>query len=409
MSSAFGLLVEFCPGAGFKERRFIMANVYAKKRYKIKYKNLALLLAIFLLLILLISRGCSAIFQKKDKDPLQTLSSDDMNSDQSEASTIQMTTDPTLQTSYTFDSVKKTAADLGEGDLVLVNNKIKYLGEVTDEGLDVVREKKNSAYAVKDYTVLVRPEVMDALNRMMLDFYNATGKDGVMVNAGYRTLEYQQELYDADLKSTGSDTSTLVAMPGYSEHHTGLAIDFTVVENGKYDQSKINQGDYLWIYENSYKYGFVNRYPEGKQSLTMIDNEPWHFRYVGVAHATAMHNLDYCLEEYIEYLKNFTVSTGFLSIKTDDGSTYITYFTPQSKEETTDIYLPKKSPSPQSKELYPYEISGNNIDGWIVTFLYEQGAGSVSPAAPEENEAPVDGNGEGEVTSAPEDDGGEPA
>lgn len=357
---------------------------YRKKRYKIKYKNLALLLAIFLLIVLLIGKGCSAIFSKKDKpdpDRENPSSSGDQKQDpppNEDGATL--TDDPTLQTSYYFQSVQCTDADLGIGNLVLVNNKIEFKGTVNVEDLDVVREKKNSAYSVKDYTVLVQPVVMDALNDMLLDFYNATGNDGVMVRAGHRTYEYQQGLYDDELKKTGQASSALVAMPGYSEHHTGLAVDFTTYRNGVYKDFD-GKGDYSWIMDNCYKYGFVNRYPEGKQSLTMIDNEPWHFRYVGVVHATVMKNYDLCLEEYISFLKNYTIKNGFLSVTTDDGSQYIIIYTPKSNGDATSVYLPQIDRD--TKQLYPYEISGNNVDGWIVTFLYKQGTGAVQPTVPD--------------------------
>ena len=244
-----------------------MANYYPKKRRKIRYNNLAILLAILLLIILIIAKGCSAIFsnrEPKEDELAQPLTTQDLIQD--ELPIDQNTADPTSQRYYTFSSVTLTADDLGKGNLVLVNNNIAFKGQVTKDELDVVREKKNNAYSVKDYTVLVRPEVMEHLNTMLLDFYNATGSEGVMVNAGYRTLEYQQELYDDDLAQSGQDSSSLVAKPGFSEHHTGLAIDFTVYEGGKYDQSKIGTGDYAWINENCHKYGFINRYPLGKES-----------------------------------------------------------------------------------------------------------------------------------------------
>lgn len=373
-----------------------------KKRYKIKYQNLAILLAIFLLIILIIARGCSAIFSKsKEKDDIATpISTEDQADEDPSGIGAVLTTDPTKQSSYVFTSISVSNDSIGDGTAVLVNNKIKFLGSVNEDELAVVREQKNSAYSVKDYTVLVQPVVMDALNEMLLDFYNATGKDGVMVNAGYRTLEYQQELYDADLAKSGQDYSTLVAMPGYSEHHTGLAVDFTVYENGKYDQSKISDGDYQWIYENCWKYGFINRYPKGKESITMIDNEPWHFRYVGKVHAAIMHNLDYCLEEYIDYIKNFTIRSGFYSVNLDDGSQYIVYYIPQSKGETTDIYIPEKDHV--SKTVYDYEISGNNVDGWIISFLYKEGTGVSLPAPLPEPEVTTVLEGEDSVTTSAE-------
>lgn len=355
-----------------------------RKRYKIKYKNLALLLAILLIIILLIVKGCSAIFNREDKpdDNKTPLNSGDQLPENLPNELPENTAvDPTDQHSYYFDFVTMTENDLGIGNLVLVNNNILFKGTVTDDDLVVIREKKNNAYSVKDYTVKIKPVAMDALNNMFLDFYTATGKDTIMVNSGFRTVEYQQELYEEELASTGKDDSTLVAKGGYSEHHTGLVVDLTAYENGRYDQSLIGTGDYKWINDNCYKYGYVNRYPTGKEQLTLIDNEPWHFRYVGVPHATVMHDYDFCLEEYISFIKQYTISDGFLSVTTADGSQYIIYYVPMTGE-TTSVYIPVVDS--ESKEPYPYEISGNNVDGWIVTFLYKEGTGSIAPepAAP---------------------------
>ena len=373
-----------------------------KKRYKIKYKNLAILLAILLLIILLISKGCSAIFGNRDKKDgaVTTPASGDISTPDIPDDALTAPVDPTDQHAYQFTSISVTDADLGSGNLVLVNNNIKFLGTVTDDDLDVVRERKNGAYSVKDYNVKLKPVAMDALNSMMLDFYTVTGKDTVMVNSGFRTVEYQEELYQEELESTGQDSSTLVAKGGYSEHHTGLVVDFTVSEDGHYDQSLIGTGDYKWINDNCYKYGYVNRYPAGKESLTLIDNEPWHFRYVGVPHATVMHNYDYCLEEYISFVKNYTISSGFLSVTTDDGSRYMIYYTPSNGADGTTIFIPvipDGDGDDSNNQPYPYEISGNNVDGWIVTFLYEKGTGSISPL-PEgtpDNTVDADNTGDG--------------
>ena len=366
-----------------------------KKRYKIKYKNLAILLAILLIIILLISKGCSAIFKNKDDKEKQKEDSPLVTGDLLPDSPPpeNLNTDPTKQSYYLFTPIEMTQSQLGSGNLVLVNNNIRFLGSVTEDDLDVVREKKNRAYSVKDYTVLVQPVVMDALNDMFLSFYEATGKDTVMVNAGYRTLEYQQQLYDEELARIGADSSTLVAKAGDSEHHTGLAVDFTVYEGGKYDQSKLGTGDYAWIDENAHKFGFVNRYPKGKESITLIDNEPWHYRYVGVPHATAMKDYDLCLEQYIDYIKNYTIDSGFLSVTTDDGAQYMIYYTPMSEAESTSVYIPLKegadTPDDSSDDIpYPYEISGNNIDGFIVTFRFKEGTGLPQVADPATTTSP---------------------
>ncbi len=340
-----------------------------KKKVKIKYKNVALLLAILLLIILLFVW----IFSPKDKpndnddqnEPAFTGDQDVQLPDTpQEDDAPKMTTDPTLQTSYVFTFVPKTESELGDGELALVNNNIAYKGTLTEDELVIVREAKNQAYKVKDYSVLVRQETIDALNDMMLGFYTATQNDDVMVISGHRTFEYQQGLYEDELAETGLETSSLVSRPGYSEHHTGYVIDFKLYLDDGTSEEFDGTGDCAWIMENCHKYGFINRYPLGKEKITLIDNEPWHFRYVGPIHASIITEYDFCLEEYIEFLKNYTIDTGFLKTTTEDGKTYIIYYVPMADPANTTVCIPLMA---DMQTPYPYEISGNNIDGWIVT------------------------------------------
>ena len=125
-----------------------------------------------------------------------------------------------------------------------------------------------------------------------------------MVVSGYRTQEKQQELYDEKIrkyKRKGySDDEAIqqaeqwVAIPGYSEHQLGLAVD---INGATYDV-------YQWLQENSYKYGFIFRYPGDKKEITGIAEEVWHYRYVGVEVATEIYNQGICLEEYLENLES---------------------------------------------------------------------------------------------------------
>ena len=121
-----------------------------------------------------------------------------------------------------------------------------------------------------------------------------------LVVSGYRTQEKQQKLYDekiSEYRQQGysedeavAQAQQWVAVPGYSEHQLGLAVD---INGTTYDL-------YLWLQENSYKYGFIFRYPAGKTELTGTAEEVWHYRYVGVEAATEMYERGICLEEYVE-------------------------------------------------------------------------------------------------------------
>ena len=88
-----------------------------------------------------------------------------------------------------------------------------------------------------------------------------------------------------------------MARPGTSEHHTGLAIDFNSVES-KFE----NTEGYEWLKKNAEDYGFVMRYPQGKEDVTGVIYEPWHWRFIGIKHAKEMNRLNLCFEEYVRYL-----------------------------------------------------------------------------------------------------------
>ena len=101
---------------------------------------------------------------------------------------------------------------------------------------------------------------------------------------------------------TGVQTCALpiyVAPPGTSEHQTGLAIDFASFQDGKY-QEALTEKEIEWLQNNAHRFGFILRYPKGKESITGYNYEPWHYRYVGDL-SYILYNFDITLEEY--YLK----------------------------------------------------------------------------------------------------------
>lgn len=124
----------------------------------------------------------------------------------------------------------------------------------------------------------------------------------IVIDSGYRPYLYQENLLKDLIKEKGSDAYKSLARPGNSEHQTGLAVDIGFYKNGVYD-AKFNVSDYeeefKWLKDNSYKYGFIIRYPEGKEDITGYIYEPWHLRYVGDK-AEFLTKYDLTLEEYYE-------------------------------------------------------------------------------------------------------------
>lgn len=117
----------------------------------------------------------------------------------------------------------------------------------------------------------------------------------ILANSAYRSYQDQQDVYDTYLKLYGKNyVDNYVAIPGYSEHQTGLALD--VAAKG-YNTFKTSP-EYKWMIENSYKYGFILRYPLEKQELTGYKYEAWHFRYVGEEAAKYIKENNITYEEY---------------------------------------------------------------------------------------------------------------
>ena len=161
-----------------------------------------------------------------------------------------------------------------------------------------------SIVSIKGSEIQGAQVAVDALLEMLKQA-QAEGIDSWQVSAGYRSIAYQQKLYDEKVyeyrqqgmsgSQARSAAGKLVALPGCSEHHTGLAFDITVPGRsfGGTKQAK-------WLEEHCWEWGFILRYPAEKTNITGITNEPWHFRYVGTEAAAEMHETGECLEEYIE-------------------------------------------------------------------------------------------------------------
>lgn len=148
-----------------------------------------------------------------------------------------------------------------------------------------------------------------ALEAMFIEM-NANNIWNVSVTSGYRSYDYQVTLFNqkvSEYSSLGDEearikAATIVAVPGTSEHQSGLCCDMHNLTSA--DVSFANTGAYEWMSQNAHKFGFVVRFPEDKVTITKISYEPWHYRYVGRYHATRMYELGMCLEEYIEYINN---------------------------------------------------------------------------------------------------------
>lgn len=167
---------------------------------------------------------------------------------------------------------------------------------------------------------------------LMLQEMNASGVTDIMVTSGYRSYQYQVKLFNQYLNEesasitenaivcfgmeyiqknyldrglevlSAKDAKTVVlsysALPGTSEHQTGLCVDFITSTMTELDTSFANTDAFAWLSNNAYRFGFILRYPEGKEEITGYTYEPWHYRFVGREAATDIHFGKITLEEY---------------------------------------------------------------------------------------------------------------
>ena len=193
-----------------------------------------------------------------------------------------------------IDGKRHSFASNGQ-ELILVNPWNSIPEDYTVELTSLSSEHQIATVAYADYLEMIR-DCRDAGMRPV-------------VCSSYRTLEYQEDLYQNrierymedgyDLEEATELAGRSVAVPGTSEHHLGLAIDIVDNRNWNLDESQAEMPTQKWLMENSWRYGWILRYPDEKSEYTGIIYEPWHYRYVGREIAAEIHELGICLEEYL--------------------------------------------------------------------------------------------------------------
>lgn len=160
----------------------------------------------------------------------------------------------------------------------LVNKENKISKAYKSENLVV--PKANFVGSKEEDRSKVSSLIKEDLERLFKD----AKKEGLdlYISCGYRSYEEQEYLYNRALEREDSTKSTLVAIPGASEHQLGLAVDFTTRSIGfQLENSFEDTREGQWLLDNAHKYGFVLRYIKGKEHITGYEYEPWHYRYIG--------------------------------------------------------------------------------------------------------------------------------
>ena len=235
-----------------------------------------------------------------------------------------------------------------KGYLILVNEKYPY-----HEGLTRTDLKPVNTY---DKNVLLEQHSVEFLSHMMEEI---NGWQQICAVSGWRSLQAQKAIYTQSLTDNGDAfTQQFVALPGHSEHQTGLAVDLGIrKEDIDFIRPDFPYTGMCKIFrQHSIRYGFIERYPKGKENITGIAHEPWHFRYVGYPHAAIMMEKDFCLEEYINFLKQFRYGDAPYFWRTENSDIAISYIAANGNDTQFQI-----------AEDISYSISGNNVDGYIIT------------------------------------------
>lgn len=172
----------------------------------------------------------------------------------------------------------------------------------------LVNANNNIAEYVPDLAVIEGTQSFDKRAVEHLESFIAAARAeglSVYLSSSYRSYNEQSWLYDRKVSQYGDPAiaATIVAPPGTSEHQTGLCADITDIYYASKDRSLENTALFKWMKAHCHEYGFILRYPDGKQDITGIIYEPWHFRYVGHEVAAYIMENDLTLEEFHELYK----------------------------------------------------------------------------------------------------------
>ncbi len=188
---------------------------------------------------------------------------------------------------------------------VLVNKENMLSIDYIPKNMYIVDNNVNNFhnYLIDNIKPMLRMEVKPYIEKLIYDANN--NGINIIVDSAFRSGNYQQMILDKLISEKGNEAYKLIALPGASEHQTGLAVDFAIYENGIYnDDIKEDDKEAIWLKDNAWKYGFILRYPKGKEDITGFNFEPWHYRFVGLELALELYQTNQTLEEYKKCVKS---------------------------------------------------------------------------------------------------------
>ncbi|MCR5518497.1 MAG: M15 family metallopeptidase [Lachnospiraceae bacterium] len=259
------------------------------RRNNLLFAELIIMLVIVIIFVIVSIVKLSNI-KKKDSDKTTKVAETKVAATSTQAVETSTLPEPTTQALKAFDEIP--------WNLVILNTK-----HPITEDLNIELETLKNGYRIDK-------RVVDELQAMFDD----ARKEGLspVICSSYREMSYQQRLFDKavnSLKAKGHNqqeaeslAATDTAIPGTSEHQLGLALDIVDINNQVLNDDQENTPVQQWLMANSYKYGFILRYPKDKVDVTGIMYEPWHYRYVGKEAAKEIYEKKITLEEYLTEL-----------------------------------------------------------------------------------------------------------
>lgn len=323
-----------------------MAQKRKKQTYRVRYDRIIFVLAILAVLILIMTSCVSSCTKRMREDkPGGTVENDLTVPDTTEPTTMQASTEPPVA----YATVSLSSDKVNTGDLVLVNaaHPCTFDDEEVQSGTSadisfvtiksILDTKTERHYTAADWTVGVDRDAALAMDAWFEAFYQETGNTDLRMIGGYKA--------DAsDLDFRAGRTLTIGVFPDSGSSYAYKA-----------------EGEYAWIAEHAADYGFILRYPEDKDSYfddDITSRRTATFRYVGIGPAGYIAQNGLCLEEFLETVKTYTIDN--LLEVTVNGENYGMYYVPANAGSTATTF---SVPSDEKT----YEISGNNMDGFVIS------------------------------------------
>ncbi len=341
-----------------------MAQNSNQRNYRIRYDRIIYCAIILVVMVLLLTSCISSCGKKKD----DTSSSGDTLEDQlvtepgGTGESLPVVTEAGVAG---YSTISKDSDDIHIGDLILANKEhpCDYDQDAIEEGtskeinfvtiksiLDTKQSPKH--YTASDWEVGLDRTAALAMDAWFEGFYDETGITDIRMIGGYRP---ESDDYD---------------------NRTGRTLTMGIYPEGGSSNFYSPEGDYAWLDEHAAEYGFILRYPEGKEKYfddDITSRRSSTYRYVGIAAATYIRENDLCLEEFLDQIKSYSIDS-MLQV-TSGSAQYGIYYIPASNSGgDTSFSVPSGDTS--------YTISGNNVDGFIITVALNDAAAQSKTVTP---------------------------